>query len=226
MKRAQDSSAAKQQRKDAIILGALKHVPFDGWGVKSLRHGAEEAGLKPADMDVLFPDGATQAVAHFVDLADRVMISEFAKQDISKLKHRDKIALIVRLRLEHWTAHREAIRRAIALSPLPSVAGSAMRGWYGTVDAMWKAIGDKSVDFSFYTKRALLAAVYGSTLLYWLDDKSENCNATWAFLARRIDDVMRIPKLRSKVMARLERLPTPLRLFERLTAFGASRRTT
>ena len=62
---------------------------------------------------------------------------------------------------------------------------------------MWYAAGDTSTDFNFYTKRATLAGVYSSTLLYWLNDRSPGGEATWGFLDRRIDDVMKIEKLKS-----------------------------
>ena len=38
---------------------------------------------------------------------------------------------------------------------------------------MWRIAGDTSTDFNHYTKRMTLGAVYGSTLLVWLDDQSE-----------------------------------------------------
>jgi ubiquinone biosynthesis protein COQ9 len=64
---------------------------------------------------------------------------------------------------------------------------------------MWYAAGDTSTDFNFYTKRATLAGVYSSTLLYWLNDRSPGSEATWGFLDRRIDDVMKIEKLKAQV---------------------------
>ena len=57
---------------------------------------------------------------------------------------------------------------------------------------MWRIAGDTSTDFNHYTKRVTLGAVYGSTLLVWLDDQSEGWSETAAFLDRRIDDVMKI----------------------------------
>ena len=214
---------SKQSQQDALSQAALPHVVFDGWGAVALRRGAVAAGLKESDAELLFPGGTKAAIAHFIDLADRLMVEDFAKQDVSKLKHRQKIALIVRLRLDRWTVHRDAIRRALALSPQPSMSGMVLQGWYSTVDAMWKAIGDQSIDFSFYTKRALLAGVYGSTMLFWLNDKSLGCDATWAFLDRRIDNVMQVPKIRSRIMERLERLPSPRRFAERFASFGSGR---
>ena len=63
---------------------------------------------------------------------------------------------------------------------------------------MWKAIGDPSTDFNFYTKRITLGAVYSSCFLYWLNDESDNAADTWDFLDRRIENVMQIEKIKAK----------------------------
>jgi ubiquinone biosynthesis protein COQ9 len=90
---------------------------------------------------------------------------------------------------------------------------------YRTVDAIWYAAGDTATDFNFYTKRGLLAAVYSSTLLYWLDDTSEDSAKTWAFLDRRIAEVMKVPRMLSELGDRIGRivgdLPGPWRRFRR-----------
>jgi ubiquinone biosynthesis protein COQ9 len=207
----------KIAQQDALIRAALPHVPFDGWSRKTLRAAAESAGIDPGAVERLFPGGAKDAVAHFMDLADRVMHEDLLAADLASMKIRARVTYGVRQRLERWTPHREAVRRALALTPLPPFTGEALRGWYRTVDIIWKAAGDKSTDFNFYTKRGLLAAVYGSTVLFWLDDKSEDCAATWAFLDRRIADVMEFPKVKARVQERLKLLPNPLRAIERLS---------
>ena len=69
---------------------------------------------------------------------------------------------------------------------------------YRSVDLMWRAAGDTATDFNFYTKRGLLAGVYGSTILFWLDDGSEGYAESWAFLDRRIADVMNIQRARAR----------------------------
>ena len=61
-------------------------------------------------------------------------------------------------------------------------------------DTVWIAAGDTSTDYNRYTKRLLLIAVMKSTLSFWLNDTSVDYSATWAFLDRRINDVMRIGK--------------------------------
>jgi ubiquinone biosynthesis protein COQ9 len=44
----------------------------------------------------------------------------------------------------------------------------------------------------------ILGAVYGSTLLVWLDDQSEGWQESSAFLGRRIDDVMKFEKWKAE----------------------------
>ncbi|TAK98110.1 MAG: COQ9 family protein [Rhodospirillaceae bacterium] len=217
-----EAQTLRRDQRDAMVMAALPHVPFDGWSDACLRRAATDAGLGADAVVRLFPDGARGAVVHFMDMADRLMAADLATRDLTVLKIRERIATAVRVRLERWNPHREAIRRALALVPLPSMTGPALRGWYHTVDVIWREIGDRATDFSFYTKRMLLAGVYGATLLYWLDDRSEGAAATWAFLDLRIADVMRIPKVRARLAAQLKHVPRPSDLLRRL-ATGPSR---
>ena len=120
------------------------------------------------------------------------------KEGVAALKMRERIKNAVRIRLErHAGEPRGGARGPWRCSSLPFNAGLALKLLYRTVDAMWYAAGDTSTDFNFYTKRATLAGVYSSTLLYWLNDRSPGSEATWGFLDRRIDDVMKIEKLKA-----------------------------
>ena len=108
------------------------------------------------------------------------------------------------------------MRRALAVLALPHHAPLAMRLVYETVDGIWYAAGDHATDFSFYTKRATLAAIYGTSLLYWLEDRSPGSADTREFLDRRLADVARISAARKRFEAALDRLPNPLRLLRPL----------
>ena len=85
---------------------------------------------------------------------------------------------------------------------------------------MWYAAGDRSANFGFYTKRGLLAGVFSTTLIYWLDDVSDDCEGTWSFLDRRINDVMRILRVRGRFERVVAGLPDPFQLF---SAFASKR---
>lgn len=198
--------------RDRLLTAVLPHVTFDGWTDAAFRAGAADLGADIREVRRLFPGGAREAVAHFSDWADRRMLAALAGRDLAALRLRERVALAVRLRLEALAPYREAVRRSLSLLALPPNAALGAKCLYRTVDAIWRAAGDRSVDFSFYTKRALLAAVVSTTTLYWLDDNSEGRAESWAFLDRRIADVMRIPALRQRLDRITERLPDPFRV--------------
>ncbi len=202
-----------EKAKEKILLAALPHVPFDGWSGRTLRLAAVEAGLEPGAALTAFPGGPRDLVRYFDAYFDRRMMERLERRDLSRLRIRDRIATAVRTRLELLAGHREAVRRALAFLALPQNGPLALACLYRTVDAMWYAAGDTATDFNFYTKRVLLAGVYGSTVLYWLNDKSDGHRDTWSFLDRRISDVMQIQKLRGRLSGALEGLPNPFRLF-------------
>lgn len=54
-------------------------------------------------------------------------------------------------------------------------------------DEIWYLAGDTAVDFSWYTKRASLAAVYASSELFMTTDTSKDFVRTEEFLDRRLD---------------------------------------
>jgi ubiquinone biosynthesis protein COQ9 len=203
-------------QREALLKAALPHVPFDGWTRTALQAGARDAGIEPALADNAFPGGMAELLEFYHGQADIEMVRALeARSDLAALKTREKVALAIRLRLEANAGYREAIRQALSFLALPTNAPLGAKCLYRTVDAIWYAAGDKTTDFSFYTKRALLAGVYSATVLYWLNDKSEGSAETWTFLDRRIADVMKIYALRARFDRFAEQLPDPFRLFRR-----------
>lgn len=190
--------------RDAAIEAMLPHVPFDGWTMRSLRMGLADAGMPVDDAELLFPGGAADMVDTFCDLADRWMEQDAATLAETRLTAR--VRGVIALRFERNRPHREAIRRALAVLALPTNARVAAACSARTVDSIWYAAGDESADFSWYTKRAILTGVYGTTLLYWLRDGSEDGSDTLAFLDRRLAGVGRIGKLRGRLDSALARL--------------------
>jgi len=193
--------------REKLLLAILPHVPFDGWSNRALRAGAEDAGLTPAEALNAFPAGPAEALALFSDWADRQMLARLEKTDLAAMKVRDKVAAGVRLRLEVLAPHKEAVRRGLAVLSMPPNGGQGLKGLHRTVDAIWAMAGDRATDYNYYTKRLLLAGVLSSTTLFWLNDRSEGHEATWAFLERRIDEVLKIGGRLGKTMKSVLDLP-------------------
>jgi len=195
----------RSAERDAAIAAMLPHVPFDGWTRRSLRMGLVDIGASPDEAEVLFPGGAADMIEVFCDWADRRMEEGAAALDPAQRLHQ-RVRAVIALRLAQNRAHKEAVRRALALLALPGYARLAATCMARTVDAIWHAAGDRSADFSWYTKRAILAAVYGATLLFWLRDATEDDAATLTFLDRRLAGVGRIGSLRRRAETVLGRL--------------------
>ena len=199
-----------QKARDSLMLAILPHVAFDGWSQSAIKSGAADAGIEPAVAFNTFPAGPADLMAHFSAWADRRMLETLEKQDVAAMRVSERVAAGVRTRLELLAPHREALRRGLAFLAMPQQATLGLKCLYRTVDAIWYAAGDTSTDYNFYSKRMLLAGVYSSTLLYWLNDKSEDFVDSWAFLDRRIAEVLKIGGRLGKTMKSLMDLPERL----------------
>ncbi|MDH5188662.1 MAG: COQ9 family protein [Rhodospirillaceae bacterium] len=220
MTNAKPSKPPRDEIKDAIVLAASPHVAFDGWGMDALERGARDGGFDANTAKRMFPEGAVDAIKHFANLSDREMLKKMDAMDISSMRIRDRIIAGVRARLEFLTPHREAVRAGLGVLASPLHGAAMAKITASTVDAIWNAAGDKSNDFNWYTKRGLLAAVYSATVLYWLADESEGYADTWDFLARRIDDVLKIPPMKAKLEKAIADLPRRFGFV--LPGFGAA----
>jgi ubiquinone biosynthesis protein COQ9 len=186
----------RSPERDAAIEAMLPNVPFDGWTWRAMRNGLASIGAPVDDAELLFPGGIPDMLDLFFDLADRRMEEAASAERDRSLSAR--VRAVIALRLAQNRQHKEAIRRALALMSLRRHARLAARCTARTVDAIWHAAGDRSADFSWYTKRVTLGAIYSATNLYWLSDTSEDDAATLAFVDRRLRDLGVVHRMRSK----------------------------
>ena len=207
---------------DKMIDAALMHVPFDGWTETTFRAAMKDAEVAPAVAKGLFPRGAVDLALAFHARGDRRLPGRLAAMNLDGLRYRDKVARAVRARIE-LSEDREAVRRGMTLFSLPIYSADGVRALWSTSDAIWRALGDSSDDLNWYSKRATLAGVYSSTVLYWLGDDSPESRETWDFLDRRIDDVMRIESAKSG-LRKLPFMGTLMDLPNRVAARAAPRR--
>ncbi len=190
----------RSPERDVAIMALLPHVEHDGWTISALRNAAGP------DADLLFPGGTTDMIEAYCDLGDRWMEAGAIERDVRSLRLSARVRAIVALRLEQNRPYKGAVRRALAVLATPGHAVLAARCTARTVDSIWHAAGDMSADFSWYSKRAILTAVYGATLLYWLQDTSADDVGTLAFLDRRLASVGRFGQWRHKAGAALRRM--------------------
>ncbi|MGI9395211.1 MAG: COQ9 family protein [Boseongicola sp.] len=184
--------------KDRLLAAMLPHVAFDGWSDASFAAAADDAKVSMEDARAIAPRGAIDLAIAFHREGDAAMVERLASADLSDMRFRDKVATALRYRIEAMT-DKEAVRRASTLFALPVHAPDGLRLIWETADHVWTALGDKSRDGNWYSKRATLSGVWAATVLFWLGDDSPDHGNTMDFIDRRIDDVMKIEKLKSNL---------------------------
>lgn len=192
------------------------HAVFDGWTDAALENAARELGLDPAHARLAFPDGAIGMIEAWYASIDTRLAAAFPPDRIAAMKFRDRIAALVLARLEMARPHKQAVRSALSILARPRHVATAARLGWRAADMMWRVAGDTATDFNHYTKRLTLSAVYGSTLMAWLDDESEGEAETRAFLARRIEGVMRFETFKAQIVPDPERRFSMTRFLGRL----------
>jgi ubiquinone biosynthesis protein COQ9 len=190
------SPLEKLRRQLALAVG--ENAVFDGWTRAAVDSAAQQLGVDPVQARLAVPKTQAGMIDLYIQEVDRALEAYFTPERMGAMKIREKIRSLVWKRLEIMGPAREAVRRALAILAMPQSIPLALRISWRTADRMWRIAGDASTDFNHYTKRMTLGAVYGSTLLVWLDDQSEGWRDTAAFLDRRIDDVMKIEKLKAE----------------------------
>ncbi len=183
--------------KDALLQAAKPHVPFDGWSEATFKAAQADAGVSPGLAAAVCPRGAVDLAMAYHEEGDQAMLARLNDADLNQMRFRDKVTAAVRFRLEA-VEDKELVRRGMTLFALPHYAFEGAQAIWKTCDHIWTALGDTSDDVNWYTKRATLSGVYSSTVLYWLGDQSEGHEKTWAFLDRRIEDVMQFEKVKAK----------------------------
>lgn len=205
----------------SVVAAALPHVAFDGWTDRTLALAVEDAGVDAALARLAFPRGGVDLALAYHYQKDAELAERLGDADLLGLRFRDRVAHAIAVRLELVAGDREAVRRGAALFALPNHAADGARAIWHTADTIWKALGDTSTDYNWYTKRTTLSAVYSSCLLYWLGDESPNFSNTREFIQRRIDNVMTFEDVKARIAKNpvaAAMLKGPQRLLDRIKA--------
>ena len=183
----------------ALAPGIAEAAVFDGWSNEALDMAADQFG---ADRDVarlaFKDDGAMGMICAWIETIDRQMAIDLPAEKLAEMKIRERIRSLIQYRLDAVAGLEESLRRALAIMAMPQNAARALRTGWSSADVMWRLAGDTATDYNHYTKRAILASIYGATLAIFVDDESEGKAETRAFLGRRLDGVMKFEKAKAK----------------------------
>lgn len=199
-----------------LALSVGENAVFDGWTPTAVDAAADAHGIIREQARLAMPKDAVGLIDLYGQAIDRELAEAFPPERVSAMKIRARIREMLWTRIQLQAPAKEAIRRALATLAMPQNLAAAARLSWRTADHIWRLAGDTATDYNHYTKRMTLGAVYGSTLLAWLQDESEEDAATAAFLDRRIDEVMRLEQFKARWRSGSDRRPSLTRFVARL----------
>ncbi|MGF1456706.1 MAG: COQ9 family protein [Alphaproteobacteria bacterium] len=202
--------------RETLLDTVLPLVPFEGWTAAVLARAAGEAGVERTLVKRALPGGVVDLIDLYALRCDDTMAAHMVRLELDTMKVRRKITEAVRVRIDAMTAHKDAAYKALQAMGHPGRGVLGLRLTARTADRIWRAAGDTSTDVNYYTKRATLSAVLGSTALFYFEDETVGHEATWAFLDRRIENVMTFEKVKAQAKSAFAGLPSPLDLLTAL----------
>ena len=192
-----------------LVKAMLCHVPFDGWTWSAMENGAIDINFEKSQsaykrIDIyknLFKNGAIDFIDVFSEIIDVEVKNNYNNLETKPQRIPEKIKKIILMRLSLCNKYKEAVRSSLSITALPNNSKRSIKILYRTCNNIWRMSGDKSTDFSFYTKRISLGAVYTPTLLFWLNDSSIDEENTEYFLDRRLNDISKISNFKKPLNA-------------------------
>ena len=177
---------------------------FDGWSEEALEMAADQAGVDRDVARLAFKgkSGLSQMamIEAWIATIDRAMADRLPPEKLRPMKVRERIRSLIEFRLDSVRGQEEALRRATAIMAMPQNAAAALKTAWTSADITWRLAGDTATDWNHYTKRTILAGIYGATLAAFVGDDSEDKEDTRAFLDRRIDGVMKFEKAKAQLL--------------------------
>ena len=171
---------------------------FDGWTATAVEQAAKDFVADPDVAKLAFPGGAMDMIDAWIASVDLRMAEALPQDVLARMPIRERIRSLVQFRLDAIAGQEEALKRATAIMAMPQNAAQALKTGWRSADLMWRLAGDTATDYNHYTKRTILAGIYGATLAVFADDASDGKEKTRAFLDRRIEGVMKFEKVKAK----------------------------
>lgn len=183
-----------------IVDELIKVIPFEGISDATLLKACTNLNL--ANSFCKFQNGIYSALEYIAENLNSSMEAELRNSNLEDMKVRERVKLAIQIRLSNYAKlpnYRECLKNVLSFSILPQNTYFSSKLLYKTVSTIWYGIYDQSTDFNYYTKRAILAGVYLSTILFFINDYSEDFADTLSFLDNRINNVMTFQKFKTRL---------------------------
>ena len=178
---------SKQEKLAKLFIG---DVPKFGWSRETLLQCAKKQRISTSVLAKLFPSFEYDVLKFLIAQNNTQVEKNYNSFNNSRLKTRDKIKTILELKFDSNEYLKKALPEMLKFLLRPGNLLMSIKMLHENSDFIWNLAGDKSNDFSFYSKRGLLSMVYLATLIYWLNDKSTKGIGTKNFISKSVDGIV------------------------------------
>ena len=168
----------------------IQDVPKFGWSRETLLQCAKKQRISTSVLAKLFPSFEYDVLKFIIAQNNSQVEKNYNSFNNSRLKTRDKIKTILELKFDSNEYLKKTLPEMLKFLLRPGNLLMSIKMLHENSDFIWKLAGDKSNDFSFYSKRGLLSIVYLASLIYWLNDKSTKGIGTKNFISKSVDGIV------------------------------------
>jgi rpsU-divergently transcribed protein len=178
---------------DELMVTTVFSVAFENVA-KKLKINAKE---KEKILNNNFPNEYQSLNKELNTLINSMMNRSKRPKNFNKLRLNEKIKYFVIKRLA-LTDEIFDLKKLAKLNLTSKSPKNAFKILFDISDEIWFLVGDKSLDFNFYSKRFILMNIYLNSFLYLISQKKRNLKNLEIFVEKQIKAVLTFGKLKSK----------------------------
>ena len=178
---------------DELMVTTVFGVAFENVA-KKLKINAKE---KDKILNNTFPNEYQSLNKELNTLINSMMNRSKKPKNFNKLRLNEKIKYFVIKRLA-LTDEIFDFKKLAKLNLTSKSPKNTFKILFDISDEIWFLVGDKSLDFNFYSKRFILMNIYLNSFLYLISQKKRNLKNLEIFVEKQIKAVLTFGKLKSK----------------------------
>ena len=188
-----------QVKKKKFLKEFLKISADNGWNIASFDETRKKLKYNSNITNNLFPNKLDDLILFYNYLTNEKLSKLYKKKRFNKSSIRVCVLNALKIRFEILNINKISIKKSMIFLANPSKQILSSKLIYKTVDYIWKLIGDKSADYNFYTKRAILASIYSLAIAIWVSENSKDLNKTFNFLNKSIMNMNVVTDVKKKI---------------------------
>tara|TARA_Y100000590_G_scaffold364578_1_gene423041 strand:- start:18 stop:650 length:633 start_codon:yes stop_codon:yes gene_type:complete len=204
------------QKRKQIFNDVKNYVEVNGWN-KEIFLNLKNSNFDYNEIISLFPNGYLSTIQMYLDDINSKMALESKKLNLIQLRLHERVRELCILRLNIMQKEKKFVVKTYNHLCLPQNYKFSSKNLYKTIDQIWFLSGDNSTDFNFYTKRIILAGIYTSTMIHFINN--ENIDGTIDFLNNQLKKVKYIPKFKNRINDIVKILPQILKYKKKFNEF-------